>query len=281
MEDNGKSSEATKQLDLEEEYPARNDVAMTSNFVYQSASSQETATPPKIQQVTAVGIATLAESPSWLKPAVKLPCLDFEINIARLDPLLQFQLAELVFSHCRAACYGFYNAIGLHPTRYNDSSGQSEQFQLDRHPLSGPREFKLELYPTSPEDLDVSEWLLKMQHLYARIFKDRTINTVHIYDYDSAWGVFQRLTSILLLLDPFGNLNIENAEESLLLTIQLSRHLNAWDSFSKLKILWVELHRPSSIVETVGGLDLDLVRLRPAEPRIPSMLWYDGDPDGL
>ena len=198
-----------------------------------------------------------AQSPSWLKPIVTMPSLDFEANVQKIDPSMHAKFAEIIFSNCRVACFDFYHANGLWRTKYGrEDINEPKLFQLDK---GG--------FPKSAGDLSLRDWLVKIQRASARLNEADTIHASDLYDFMGSPDIFRGITRIQLLLDPWGRLHIGSVEECLLLSLRLCRHINGWDSFGRLKVLWEELHRPSVDVAE-AGLKLDFERLKPAPEKL-------------
>jgi hypothetical protein len=198
------------------------------------------------------------KSPSWLKPVVMMPSEDFEAIIKAVDPSLHQAFAEVIFSNCRAACFVFYRAQGLWRARYNsyDDNYARKLFQLDR---GG--------FPMAAGDLTLGEWLSKIKRAAARINEIDTFRASDLFDYvETEHGItsdiFKSMSRICSLVVYSGGLDIENFEECLLLSLQLCRHIQGWESFGRLKVLWEVLHRPREEVEETG-ITIDLDSLMP------------------
>lgn len=198
-----------------------------------------------------------AESPSWLKPIVTMPSLDFEANVQKIDPSMHAEFAEIIFSNCRVACFDFYHANGLWRTKYGrEDINEPKLFQLDK---GG--------FPKSAGDLSLRDWLVKIQRASSRLNEADTIYASDLYDFMGERDIFEGVTRIQLLIDPWGRLHIDSVEECLLLSLRICRHINGWDSFGRLKVLWEELHRPS-VDAAEAGLKLDFERLKPPPEKL-------------
>jgi hypothetical protein len=95
------------------------------------------------------------------------------------------------------------------------------------------------------------------------------------YDYFSIrfWGCEAKVCSII---NYCGRLDIKSLEEILLNSLQICGHLNGWDSFGRLQVLWEELHRPP-VGEAKLELDLKKLKpppeeLRPTETSVPDQI---------
>ena len=198
------------------------------------------------------------QSPSWLKPIVTMPSLDFEANVQKIDPSMHAEFAEIIFSNCRVACFDFYHANRLWRTKYDGADGINEPklFELDK---GG--------FPKSAGDLSLRDWLVKIQRASARTNAADTFYASYVCDFMGTYSTFSAIMGIQLLLDPWGRLRIGSVEEFLLLSLRLCRHIHGWDSFGRLKVLWEELHRPSADVAE-AGLKLDFERLKPPPEKL-------------
>jgi hypothetical protein len=200
-------------------------------------------------EAATVGRASGTQSPSWLKPIVTMPSSVFVENVRKLDPSMHEQLVEIIFSNCRRACFDFYRENRLWRTKYSRGDvDQPKLFQLDK---GG--------FPESDGDLSLREWLLKLQRAYVRINCEDSFHAGDMYDFlGTCDDLFRSLTRILRLVDPWGRLDVGSVEESLLLSLRLCRHLNGWDAFGRLKVVWEELHKDSAdVVEAGFGLNLE------------------------
>lgn len=190
------------------------------------------------------------ESLDWLNPRGAAASLDFRRNLSVLDPRMHNELPEVIFSNCRLACFQFYRANGLWRTKYgnDDSPSDPKLFQLD----DGS-------FPKDMLDLHLRDWLLKIQRAYGRINEADSVHASDIYDFlgSCEQSLFRGLTRILLVLDYQGALDMDRAEESLLLGLRLCRHINAWDSFGRLNVVWQELHRRFVDFEATG-INIDM-----------------------
>jgi len=154
-----------------------------------------------------------------------MPSQDFESNVQAIDPSMHPEFAEVIFSNCRVACFDFYRDNGLRRTKYGrDDIDEPKLFQLD---TGG--------FPKSAGDLTLRDWLVKIQRA-ARWNEDDAIPTSNVYDWLGMGNLFSSMTRLCSLIDPWGRLDNENFEEYLLLSLQICRHMNGWDSFGRLKV---------------------------------------------
>jgi hypothetical protein len=196
---------------------------------------------------------TTTKSPSWLNPVVTMPSQEFQANVQAIDTSMHQELAEVIFSNCRVACFDFYRANGLWRTRYGRDDGilEPKLFQLD---TGG--------FPKSAGDLTLRDWLVKIQRAFSRINEEDTVHAGDFYDFLGIGDSFRRMTRICSLTNHLGRLDTENFEEYLLISLQICRQINGWDSFGRLKVLWEDLHkRPTDVGES--QLKLDLESLKP------------------
>ena len=202
-----------------------------------------------LQQASREYTNTAARSPDWLKPVVMMPSQDFESNARLVDPSLHGILAEVIFSNCRAACFDFYRTNGLWRTKYgrNDSIYEPKLFQL----VTGD-------FPQSAQDLNLRDWLVKIRRA-ARWNENDAIGAGDVHDFLGLGDLFSRMSRICSLLDHEGKLDFENFEQNLLTSLELCRQINGWEYFGRLKVLWEELHKPST--ELNLGLILNMERL--------------------
>jgi hypothetical protein len=215
------------------------------------------------------GRASGTQSPSWLKPIVTMPSSIFVENVRRIDPAMHAQFAEMIFSNCRSACFGFYRENKLWRTKYShQDNDQPTLFQLDK---GG--------FPKSEGDLSLRDWLLKIQRAHYRIGLLDSFAVDDVYDFEGTNGLFRELTGITRLIDPWGRLDIDSVEECLLLSIRLCWHIHGWDSFARLKVVWEELHKHFADVEE-AGFRLNLENLMPLleEPRPTGLTVSSGIP---
>ncbi|KAJ9604697.1 hypothetical protein H2200_010811 [Cladophialophora chaetospira] len=188
-------------------------------------------------------------STEWLVPVVPLASDEFVTRMQQLSDDEQQELAEVVFSNCRLACYDFYHVNGLWRMKYSrqDSPHERKLFQLDGN-----------VFPRSPDDLELREWLAKLVVVHARVNDPDGIQTRSIRNYEHSSGIFANITLIPTLLDPFGRIDPYIFEDRLVLTFFLCEHLCAMNAASRLKVLWKEIHNSSfgQIVHTNVSLAL-------------------------
>jgi len=175
------------------------------------------------------------------------------------DPSMHLELAEVIFSKCRVTCFDFFRENRLWRTRYS------------LHDINEPKLFQLNTggFPKSAGDLTLRDWLVKIKRASDRINEYDTIHDSDIYDFEGSRDIFSGMMRLCSLINS-GKLDIENFEESFLLSLQVCGHLNGWEFFGRLKMLWEELHRPSADIGE-AKLELDLERLKPppGELRLP------------
>ena len=178
-----------------------------------------------------------------------MPSQEFQANVQAIDASMHQELVEVIFSNCRAACFDFYHAHGLWRTKYG---------RKDR--INEPKLFQLSTgeFPMSAGDLTLRDWLVKIQRAFSRINEEDTVHASDFYDFLGIGDSFRRMTRICSLINHFGKLDTENFEEYLLMTLQICRQLNGWDSVGRLKVLWEDLHKkPTDVGESRLKLDLE------------------------
>lgn len=216
-------------------------------------SKKSTAKYPSttLQQASREYNNTATRSPDWLKPVVMMPSQDFESNTRLVDPSIHPILAEVIFSNCRAACFDFYQTNGLWRTKYG------------RGDIDEPKLFQLVTgdFPQSAGDLNLRDWLVKIGRA-ARWNEDDAIGAGDVHDFLGLGDLFSRMSRICSLLDHEGKLDFENFEQNLLTSLELCRQINGWESFGRMKVLWEELHKPSTELNLgSAGLKVGLEKL--------------------
>jgi len=194
------------------------------------------------------------QSPSWLKPVVMPPSEGFKVNVQAIDHFFHVGLVDVIFSNCRVTCFDFYHASRLWRTRYSIHDE-----------LNDPKLFQLENggFPKSAGDLTLRDWLVKIQHAESRLDEYDSIQVTALYDFHGINDPFKGITRICSLNAYAGRLDIGNLEECLLISLRLCQHINGWESFSRLKVLWEELHSPSEGIGKFNPSGLRLEHLRP------------------
>jgi hypothetical protein len=215
-----------------------------------SAISNATVAAKLAPEVRITPVIPKTASPSWLKPVVMMPSQVFETNLRSIHPSMQAEFVEVITSNCRTALFDFYKAQGLWRSQYGRGN-EPKLFAMENGKL-----------PECAEDLSLREWLLKLQQAYSRLGEMDTFRPTAIYDLPNVNVTIAEMPRIAVLIDPWGRVDLENAEECLLLSLRLCRHINAWDPFGRLKVLWTELHR---LPVDIGGSrpNLDFQRLKP------------------
>ena len=178
------------------------------------------------------------------------PCQDFVLFMDRLsgrahadiadvaDPM---DIVDIIFSNCKAACFGFYQLHRLYRAQFGDGDSWKDQklFQLSKSKPPAPDRF-----PQTPDDLDLEDWIAKLTRVFARINKTDTVYSTEVYDL-SYWGrIFGHVTKIPHLVDSWGEVRIEVMEEYLIYSIALCQVLGRWHCRGRLRDLWLAIHRP-------------------------------------
>ncbi|RYP46705.1 hypothetical protein DL768_007138 [Monosporascus sp. mg162] len=166
-----------------------------------------------------------------------LPSQEFLLFMDRLPSTAHADIANIIFSNCKVTCFNFYRLHGLHRTKFgnNDSLSDQKLFQNSQCWL-----------PDTENDLSLDEWTSKLVHAHARIGVSDSIHMVHLYDYTYSLKVFRRIPQITSMVDAWGKVKVDAAEECLVYSLALCRVLKGWASLDRLKALWAAIHRPES-----------------------------------
>ena len=205
-------------------------------------SSREPATELSFANKSATMQSALADpddfrqSPTWLSPIVNMPSAKCKAYISNIPLDYHAQLADIVFSNCRTACFEFYRASGLWRTQHDGKDWERKLFQLDN-----------DRFPESPDDLSLRHWLAKIRRAGSTQVEDYgSVLARDVYDWKGAVESFKEIPKIPSLLDPFGRIDTDVFEECLVTSMRLWSHLQAWDAFGRLKFLWKDVHTQSS-----------------------------------
>lgn len=175
--------------------------------------------------------------PEWLVPTRSLPSPEFRRLVEQLDTYEARCLGDTVITNCQSACFHFYQANALWRARYSDSG--EGLFEIE-----GTNCLRA---PDSYDDLGLAVWLAKIRHaLSARLNKPDSVTAESVYDWPGYYANGSGFLMIPSIIGPWGHIDLDQFEEGLLNAIQLCRHLQAWDSFGRLKGLWKDLHQWSS-----------------------------------
>lgn len=172
--------------------------------------------------------------PEWLSPSRCLPSPAFRSMVEQMDSFQSRCLGDAVITNCQAACFHFYQTNALWRTRYSDSG--EGLFEVEG--------FNCLRSPDTYQDFGLPVWLAKIRHaLSARLNKPDSVTSDSIYDWPGYYADGSSFLMIPSIISPWGHIDIGQYEEGLLNAIRLCRHLQAWDSFGRLKGLWNDLHQ--------------------------------------
>ncbi|ETI24248.1 hypothetical protein G647_03617 [Cladophialophora carrionii CBS 160.54] len=132
-----------------------------------------------------------------LAPVVSLASDEFVEKIEELPNGYHLELAEIVFSNCRLACFDFYFAHSLWRTKYarDDPPDERKLFQMD----DGE-------FPQSPDDLELRDWLAKILLVHGRVSDPDVVPARSILNYAESHQLFSKLTTIPAMVGEFGAL---------------------------------------------------------------------------
>ncbi|KAK3947734.1 hypothetical protein QBC32DRAFT_223540 [Pseudoneurospora amorphoporcata] len=190
------------------------------------------------------GVAVVALDPNITDPlGIKvsiLPSQGFLLFIDWLPSEAHTDIADIIFSNCKVACFNFYQFYGLYRTKfgYDDDSSAWKLFQVSDSPGRA--------FPQTANDLSLEQWTSKLVHAHSRIGAEDTIYRSHLNDWDYSKHVFKHFPQITILVDPWGKLKVDVVEKCLVYSLALCQVLKRWDSLDRLKALWDAIHRPES-----------------------------------
>jgi len=165
------------------------------------------------------------------------PSQDFLLFMEQLPSTAHAYIADIIYSNCQLTCFNFYKYHGLNRTKFCHTDGEYARRLFQISDLRGS-------FPQNPNQLSLEEWTNKLVHAYGRLNQSDTIHASHLNDPMYSTKVFHLIPKITNLVDAWGNVKAEVAEECLVYSLALCYLLKGWASFDPLKALWAVIHQP-------------------------------------
>ncbi|RKL27770.1 hypothetical protein BFJ72_g12898 [Fusarium proliferatum] len=168
-------------------------------------------------------------------------------------------IADIIFSNCKVACFDFYRVHGLYRTKFGNRDGPFDQklFQISALPW----------FPLTPNDLELHEWTSKFVDAFKRINEPDSFCSSSLREYIPS--IFSHITKITNLVDAWQKVKVNMVEECLVYSLALCWILNGHHSLDRLKALWAVIHQSEL-------RSIDKAQLMPPPSAYPPATDFDG-----